>query len=56
MPVPRAVTLVPPSASEVPIWRVHRGVAIDRETGIVYASDVRSGLWIMRPTGAAAAS
>jgi hypothetical protein len=30
------------------------GVAIDRETGIVYASDVRSGLWIVRPTGAAA--
>jgi hypothetical protein len=31
------------------------GVAIDRETGIVYASDMRSGLWIVRPTGPAAA-
>jgi hypothetical protein len=32
------------------------GVAIDPETGIVYASDIRSGLWIVKPTGAAAAS
>ncbi len=31
------------------IW----GVAIDPETGDVYASDMRSGLWIVRPTGAA---
>lgn len=32
------------------------GVAVDPETGIVYASDIRSGLWIVKPTGAAAAS
>ena len=31
------------------------GVAIDPETGIVYASDMRSGLWIVQPTGPAAA-
>jgi hypothetical protein len=30
------------------------GVAIDPETGIVYASDMRTGLWIVRPTGPAA--
>ncbi len=30
------------------------GVAIDPATGIVYASDMRSGLWIVRPTGPAA--
>lgn len=30
------------------------GVAIDPATGIVYASDMRSGLWIAEPTGAAA--
>lgn len=30
------------------------GVAIDPETGIVYASDMRSGLWIVEPTGEAA--
>ena len=30
------------------------GVAIDPETGIVYASDMRTGLWIVQPTGAAA--
>jgi hypothetical protein len=30
------------------------GVAIDRETGTVYASDMRSGLWIVKPTGSAA--
>ncbi len=30
------------------------GVAIDQDTGIVYASDMRSGLWIVRPTGDAA--
>jgi hypothetical protein len=29
------------------------GVAIDPETGIVYASDMRTGLWIVRPTGPA---
>jgi hypothetical protein len=31
------------------------GVAIDPATGIVYASDMRTGLWIVRPTGPAAA-
>ncbi|HJR46362.1 MAG TPA: hypothetical protein VJ927_12245 [Actinomycetota bacterium] len=30
------------------------GVVIDPATGHVYASDMRSGLWILRPTGAAA--
>ena len=37
----------PPGAS---VW----GVAIDPDTGIIYASDERSGLWIVRPTGPAA--
>ena len=37
-----------PGAAEV--W----GVAIDPATGIVYASDMRTGLWIVRPTGPAA--
>jgi hypothetical protein len=31
------------------------GVAIDPDTGIVYASDMRTGLWIVEPTGPAAA-
>ena len=30
------------------------GVAIDPETGIVYASDMRAGLWIVQPSGPAA--
>ena len=30
------------------------GVSIDPETSIVYASDMRTGLWIVRPTGSAA--
>lgn len=30
------------------------GVAIDPETGYVYASDMRTGLWIVEPTGPAA--
>ncbi len=30
------------------------GVAIDPATGIVYASDMRTGLWIVQPTGDAA--
>jgi hypothetical protein len=30
------------------------GVAIDPDSGLVYASDVRSGLWIIRPIGDAA--
>jgi hypothetical protein len=37
-----------PAGAEV--W----GVAIDPDTGIVYASDMRSGLWIVRPVGPAA--
>ena len=32
------------------------GVAIDPETGIVYASDMRTGLWIVEPTDEAAPS
>jgi hypothetical protein len=32
------------------------GVAIDPETGIVYGSDMRTGLWIVQPTGPAASS
>jgi hypothetical protein len=32
------------------------GVAIDPETGIIYASDMRTGLWIVEPTGPAAPS
>jgi hypothetical protein len=31
------------------------GVAIDPETGYIYASDMRTGLWIVEPTGDAAA-
>jgi hypothetical protein len=30
------------------------GVAIDPATGIMYASDMRTGLWIVQPTGPAA--
>ena len=32
------------------------GVWIDPDKGLIYASDMRSGLWILRPTGAAAAT
>ena len=32
------------------------GVAIDPATGIIYLSDMRTGLWIVRPTGQAAPS
>lgn len=32
------------------------GVAVDPATGTVYASDMRSGLWIVQPTGPAAPS
>ncbi|MFN2488763.1 MAG: hypothetical protein ABR529_03285 [Actinomycetota bacterium] len=39
---------VPPNSD---VW----GVAIDPETGLVYASDIGSGLWIPNPTGSAAA-
>jgi hypothetical protein len=50
---------VPPTQSRRPsgigrgpalVW----GVAIDPATGIVYASEMRGGLWIVRPTGPAA--
>ena len=37
-------------AGPASIW----GVAIDPDTGVIYASDMRSGLWIVQPTGAAA--
>jgi hypothetical protein len=30
------------------------GVAVDPETGLLYASDMRTGLWIIEPTGPAA--
>ena len=39
-------------AGPAEVW----GVAVDPATGIVYASDMRSGLWIVKPTGAAAPS
>ncbi|MDH4111314.1 MAG: hypothetical protein OEV60_01365 [Actinomycetota bacterium] len=32
------------------------GVAIDPASGLIYASDINSGLWIVRPTGDAMAS
>ena len=32
------------------------GVAIDSDTGLIYGSDIGSGLWIVRPTGAAVPS
>ena len=37
--------------SIVAMCSVAWGVAIDPNTGIIYASDMRSGLWIVRPTG-----
>lgn len=49
---------VPPSSNQLSrflgngpalVW----GVAIDPATGIVYASDMRTGLWIIQPTGPA---
>ena len=39
---------VPVASAEV--W----GLAIDPVTGIIYLSDMRTGLWIVRPTGPAA--
>jgi len=35
-------------------WPQVWGVAVDPETGTVYASDIVSGLWVVRPTGPAA--
>jgi hypothetical protein len=43
----------PPPAGGEPPFALVWGVAIDPETGIVYASDIYSGLWIVRPTGRA---
>jgi hypothetical protein len=33
-----------------------RGVAVDPRHGLIYASDIGSGLWIVRPTGDAVPS
>jgi hypothetical protein len=43
----------PPPASGEPPFALVWGVAIDPDTGIIYASDINSGLWIVRPTGRA---
>lgn len=43
----------PPAAGAELPFTLMWGVAIDPETGIVYASDIGSGLWIVRPTGRA---
>jgi hypothetical protein len=57
---PRLVgQFVPPASSRFrdvfgPPFPMVWGVAIDHETGIVYTSDMRSGLWIVQPKGAAA--
>jgi len=32
------------------------GLALDRQSGLIYVSDVRTGLWIIKPTGPAAPS
>lgn len=42
----------PPARSGWPeVW----GVAVDPETGVMYLSDLVGGLWVVRPTGPAAA-
>jgi hypothetical protein len=41
----------PPPAGGEPPFALVWGVAIDPGTGIIYASDINSGLWIVRPTG-----
>jgi hypothetical protein len=57
---PRLVgQFVPPASGEFgdvfgPPFPLVWGVAIDEETGLIYASDMRSGLWIVKPTGRAA--
>jgi hypothetical protein len=43
----------PPPAGGEPPFALVWGVAIDPDTGIIYASDINSGLWIVRPTGRA---
>jgi hypothetical protein len=41
---------LPHLSSRLPaVW----GVAVDQARGLIYASDIRSGLWIIRPTGTA---
>ncbi len=50
---------VPPASGRFgnifgPAYPLVWGVAIDPETGLLYASDMRSGLWIVKPTGSAA--
>jgi hypothetical protein len=35
-------------------WPQVWGVAVDPETGVIYASDMVGGLWIVQPTGPAA--
>ena len=37
-------------------WPLTWGVAFDPATGLVYSSDLRGGLWVVKPTGPAAAS
>jgi hypothetical protein len=57
---PRLVgQFVPPASGEFgdvfgPPFPLVWGVAIDEETGLIYASDMRSGLWIVEPVGRAA--
>lgn len=57
---PRLVGQFVPPASDAfgdifgPAYPLVWGVAIDQETGLIYASDMRSGLWIVKPTGRAA--
>ena len=50
---------VPPASGRFgnifgPAYPLVWGVAIDRDRGLLYASDMRSGLWIVKPTGRAA--
>jgi len=57
---PRLVGQFVPPASDAfgdifgPAYPLVWGVAIDQESGLIYASDMRSGLWIVEPTGRAA--
>ena len=37
-------------------WPLTWGVAFDPTTGLVFSSDIRGGLWVAKPTGAAAPS
>jgi hypothetical protein len=50
---------VPPASGRFgdifgPAFPLVWGVAIDEDSGLIYASDMRSGLWIVKPTGRAA--